>query len=142
MHKALILTFCGLALAGCDQLGIFGIESPAQIAAAQEAEGRAIGSACRHSGRALEDCFARNKKAAKAAIFSGWRDMDAYMRENNIEIMAPPVAASTDTKKTTGEEHPATTTEKPAEVPAKKAGAGHTAVEQPLPAAASGGKMI
>lgn len=142
MHKALILTFCGLALAGCDQLGIFGIESPAQIAAAQEAEGRAIGSACRHSGRALEDCFARNKKASKAAIFSGWRDMDAYMRENNIEVMAPPVAASTDSKKMTGEERPAATTEKPAETPAKKAGAGHTSIEQPLPVPANGGKMI
>lgn len=146
MQKALILTLCGLALAGCDQLGIFGIESPAQIAAAEEAEGRAVGSACRHGGRALEDCFARNKKASKAAIFSGWRDMDAYMRENNIEVMAPaPVAAPTaatpsDTKKITGEEHPAATTGKPAETPAKKAGAGHTSIKRPLPA--NGGKMI
>ncbi len=139
MQKALILTLCGLTLAGCEQLGI---ESPAQIAAAQEAEGRAIGSACRHSGRALEDCYTRNKKASKAAIFSGWRDMDAYMRENNIEVMASPSAAPTDAKKITGEERPAPTTEKPAEPPAKKAGAGHTSTEYPLPTPANGGKMI
>jgi hypothetical protein len=139
MQKALILTLCGLTLAGCDQLGI---ESPAQIAAAQEAEGRAIGSACRHSGRALEDCFARNKKASKAAIFSGWRDMDAYMRENNIEVMAPPTATADPKKKTGDAEPPAEHTDKPAEPPAKKGGAAHTANEHPLPAPANGGKMI
>jgi hypothetical protein len=64
------------------------------------------------------------------------------MRENNIDVMAPPAAAPTDAKKLTGEEHPAATTEKPAETPAKKAGAGHTATEHPLPTPANGGKMV
>jgi len=73
-------------LAGCEQLGI---QTPATVAATREADGRAIGAACRHSGRALEDCFAINKRASKAAIFSGWRDMDVYMRENNIEVVVP-----------------------------------------------------
>lgn len=86
MRQALPLFLFGLLLAGCEQLGI---EDPAKREAAREAEGRAVGSACRHSGRALEECYNLNKKAPKAAIFSGWRDMDAYMRENNIEIIPP-----------------------------------------------------
>lgn len=75
-----------LTLAGCDQLGI---ESPEKIAAARAAEGSAIGGACRHAGRAIEDCYALNKKADKAAIFAGWRDMNDYMRENKIEAVPP-----------------------------------------------------
>ena len=75
-----------LALAGCDQLGI---ESPEKVAAARAAEGSAIGGACRHAGRAIEDCYTLNKKADKAAIFAGWRDMNDYMRENKIEAVPP-----------------------------------------------------
>ena len=82
-------------LSGCEQLGI---EDPAKMAAAKEAEGRAVGSACRHSGRALEDCYRMNPKAQKAAIFAGWRDMDAYMRENKIEVVRPDVAEPVDGK--------------------------------------------
>lgn len=80
----LLAPFCGLLVAGCEQLGI---EDPAKIEAAREAEGRAVGGACRHSGRALEDCYKLNGKASKAAIYAGWRDMDAYMRENNIAVV-------------------------------------------------------
>lgn len=136
MQKILLLTLCGLALAGCEQLGI---ENPAQIAAAKEAEGRAVGSACRHSGRALEDCYALNKKASKAAVFSGWRDMDAYMRENNIETV-PPVGVQ---KKTSPEAAPAEKTDKPAEAPPeKKAGAAHTTTEPSRNIPADNGKMV
>ncbi|MCX8086598.1 MAG: hypothetical protein N3C63_06780 [Rhodocyclaceae bacterium] len=84
MLKAALPVLSLIFLAGCEQLGI---ETPAQAAAAKEAEGRAIGGACRHSGRALEDCYTLNPKASKAAIYAGWRDMDAYMRENNIEVV-------------------------------------------------------
>ncbi len=77
-------------LAGCDQLGI---ESPEKVAAARLAEGNAIGSACRHAGRAIEDCYALNKKADKAAVFAGWRDMNDYMRENKIEPVPPQLNA-------------------------------------------------
>lgn len=66
---------------------MLGIDTPAKLEAAKEAEGRAIGGACRHSGRALEDCYTLNPKASKAAIYQGWREMDAYMRENNIEVV-------------------------------------------------------
>lgn len=77
-----------LPLAGCDQLGI---ESPEKIAAARAAEGAAIGGACRHAGRAIEDCYTLNKKADKAAVFAGWREMNDYMTENKIEVVSPTI---------------------------------------------------
>ena len=52
-------------LAGCEMLGI---PDPAKEAAAKEAEGKAIGSACRHALRAIEDCYTLNPKALKAAL--------------------------------------------------------------------------
>ncbi len=77
-------------LSGCDMLGI---ESPEKVAAAREADGKAVGSACRHAGRAIEDCFAIYKKTDRAAIFAGWRDMNDYMRENKIEPVSPQLQA-------------------------------------------------
>lgn len=77
----LCLTAAASLLAGCDVLGI---ETASQIAEKKESEGRAIGSACRHAVRSVEDCFRSNPKAGKAAVFAGWKDMDAYMRENEI----------------------------------------------------------
>jgi hypothetical protein len=82
---ALIAT-AAVLLAGCDQLGI---ESATQVAAKREAEGKAVGAACRHAGRAIEDCYGLNKKADKAAVFAGWREMNDYMRENNIAVVPP-----------------------------------------------------
>jgi hypothetical protein len=76
-------------LAGCDLFG----ESPEKVAAAREAEGRAIGSACRHAARALEDCYALNKRAEKASVFAGWRDMNDYMRENKMDPVTPQLGA-------------------------------------------------
>jgi hypothetical protein len=77
-------------LAGCDMIGgALGIESPEKVAAARDADGKAIGGACRHAGRAIEDCYTLNKKADKAAVFAGWRDMNDYMRENKIDAVAP-----------------------------------------------------
>lgn len=76
-----------LLLAGCD---IFG-ESAESVAARREAEGKAVGSACRHAMRAIEDCYALNPKAPKASVFAGWREMDEYMRENKLEGVAPTI---------------------------------------------------
>ena len=85
-----VAAFAALLLTGCDALtGALGIESPEKVAAAREAEGKAVGGACRHAGRAIEDCYALNKKADKASVFAGWRDMNDYMRENKIEPVAP-----------------------------------------------------
>ncbi|WP_411969342.1 hypothetical protein [Paucibacter sp. B2R-40] len=75
-------------MTGCEQLGI---EDPAKLAAIKEAEGKAIGSACRHALRAIEDCYTLNPKAQKAAVFNGWKEMDEYMRENKLEGVAPVV---------------------------------------------------
>ena len=87
-HRTLsALALVGL-LAGCEMLGI---PDPAKEAAAKEAEGKAIGSACRHAMRAIEDCYTLNPKAQKAAVFAGWKEMDEYMRENKLEGIAPVV---------------------------------------------------
>lgn len=90
-------------LTGCDQLGI---ETPAQQAARSVAEGKAIGSSCRHAGRALEDCYQINPRVSKAAVFDGWREMDAYMRENKLETVAPqfPLNPPASRKKAAAEE--------------------------------------
>jgi hypothetical protein len=80
-------------LAGCDMLGI---ESPEKVAAVREADGKAVGGACRHAGRALEDCYALNRKADRAAVFAGWREMNDYMRENKIDSVAPQLNAGTE----------------------------------------------
>ena len=79
------------ALVGCDALGI---ETAPQVAAKKEAEAHAIGSACRHAVRSIEDCFGSNPKATKAAMFNGWKEMDQYMREN--EILGMPSQAGPD----------------------------------------------
>ncbi len=68
-------------LAGCEIPGVW----PDPKVVAREAESRAIGSACRHALRGVEDCYVLNPKAQKAAVFAGWKEMDAYMRENKIE---------------------------------------------------------
>ena len=77
-------------LAGCDQLGL---EAASVTAARVEADGKAVGAACRHGGRAIEDCFTLNKRVDKAAIYAGWREMDDYMRENKLEAVAPTLGA-------------------------------------------------
>jgi hypothetical protein len=90
----LILATAPLLLAGCDLLGI---ETPEQIAAKKQAEGQAIGAGCRHAGRSLETCYEMNKRADKAAMFAGWKEMSEYMAENKIEVSPPPAAAAEDT---------------------------------------------
>jgi hypothetical protein len=68
-------------LVGCDALGV---ETATQINAKKDAEARAIGSACRYALRGIEDCFASNNKAGKASVFEGWKEMDQYMRDNQL----------------------------------------------------------
>ena len=82
-------------LAGCDMIGgALGLESPEKVAAAREAEGKAVGGACRHAGRAIEDCYTLNKKADRPAMYAGWREMSEYMRENKIEPVVPQLAGA------------------------------------------------
>lgn len=70
-----------LLLAGCEIPGL----GPDPRVAQRDAEAKAIGGACRHALRGLEDCYTLNPKASKAAVFAGWKEMDAYMRENKLE---------------------------------------------------------
>ena len=79
-------TLALVTLTGCD---IPGMESPERIAAVREADGKAVGGACRHAARAIEDCYAMNRKVDRAAVFAGWREMNDYMRENKIDPVAP-----------------------------------------------------
>ncbi len=92
IRHAFVLSAVLLA-SGCDMLGI---ESAQAVAERKEADGKAVGGACRHAGRALEDCFALNRKADKAAVFAGWREMNDYMRENKIDEVAPQLSAATE----------------------------------------------
>lgn len=76
-------------LSACDALkDRLGIADPAKV----EAEGKAIGGACRHAGQGLEDCYFLNPNADKPAIFAGWKEMNEYMMKNNMEVMPPQLA--------------------------------------------------
>lgn len=84
---AALLVLLPLA-SGCEQIAdLLELPNPARDAARLESEGRAIGSACRHAGRSLEDCYTLNAGAEKAAVFAGWRDMNDYMMEHKLEVV-------------------------------------------------------
>jgi len=90
MRFSLLALLLLLPLAGCDLVNEkLGIEDPNKREARVDAEGRAVGSACRQSGRAIEDCYAIYSWLPKSSVYTGWRDMDAYMRENNLETVEP-----------------------------------------------------
>ena len=116
-----------LSLSACEQVSnALDLPDPKRAAAEAEAEGKAIGSACRQTGRSVEDCFTLNPKAQKAAVFAGWREMNDYMMQHNLETVpsvvptpqatppaaqsaAPAARASTETAATAShpEERPA-----------------------------------
>jgi len=73
-------------LAACDQIAAL------DGTKAREADGFAVGSACRQAGRAIEDCFNMNTDSPKASIFAGWKDMNDYMTQNKLDTVAPKVA--------------------------------------------------
>ena len=80
------LALCAtLLMSGCDLDALLADPKLAQ----READAKAIGGACRHGLRSIEDCYSLNEKSARAAIFAGWKDMDQYMRDNKIEGVAP-----------------------------------------------------
>jgi len=86
--RPLLLSLLILAtvLAGCDQIAVL------DGSKAREADGVAIGSACRQAGRAIEDCFTMNPDSPKASIFAGWKEMNDYMVQNKLETVAPQLA--------------------------------------------------
>ena len=88
MNACLLPVALCLFLAGCDIPGM----GPDPRIALREADGKAIGGACRHALRGIEDCYGLNEKALKTAVFEGWKEMDQYMRENKIEGIRPQLA--------------------------------------------------
>jgi hypothetical protein len=81
MNLRLLIPAVALLLAGCDIPGM----GPDPRIAQREADAKAIGGACRFGLRSIEDCYLLNEKASKADMFTGWKDMDQYMRENKLE---------------------------------------------------------
>ena len=78
----LLLLSLLLTLVGCEKIEAL-LADPR--VAQRIADSKAIGSACRYGMRSIEDCYVKNEKASKAAIFDGWKEMDQYMRENKID---------------------------------------------------------
>lgn len=87
LARALLVALL-ISTAGCDMLSeLLDIPNPAREHAMKEAEGRAVGGACRHAGRSLEDCYALNPGSEKASVFAGWRDMNDYMMEHKLDVV-------------------------------------------------------
>lgn len=84
-RTALLATIAVLSLTGCEIP--FLDDGSAKKAAEMETEGKAIGSACRHALRGVEDCYTLNPEALKSAVFAGWKEMDQYMRDNKLDGM-------------------------------------------------------
>ena len=97
LRASLIAVALSFGLSACDMIQQqMGIENQAAKEARADADGKAVGGACRQSGRAIEDCYSIYSWLPKASIYEGWRDMDAYMRDNKLETVEPqlpPVAA-------------------------------------------------
>ena len=81
MNYRLLIPAIALLLAACDIPGM----GPDPRIAQREADAKAIGGACRFGLRSIEDCYSLNERASKADMFTGWKDMDQYMRDNKIE---------------------------------------------------------
>ena len=117
MTLRLFILTLALLLVGCDIPGM----GPDPRIAQREADGKAIGGACRYAMRGIEDCYQLNERASKTAIFAGWKDMDQYMRENKIEGQAPAAEKAEKEVVIEDKKPPALVKEKPAEAKPKLA---------------------
>ncbi|SFZ78049.1 hypothetical protein [Chitinimonas taiwanensis] len=79
--RIFLLAVLAIALSGCERVS--------ELANQAKLNGRAIGAACRHTGRSLEDCFQRNPRVSKADIFAGWKEMNEYMTKNKLDVIPP-----------------------------------------------------
>lgn len=103
--KRVLLVLSLLLLTGCDQLkDRLGLDDMAR----QEADGKAVGAACRNAGQGLEDCYRLNPDTGKAAIYAGWKEMNEYMIKNNMQIIPPMSTRKTESAAMTGHEAAAT----------------------------------
>lgn len=87
--KLLLLIAATGMLSSCDLSQIPGLDKRLSYE-----DSKAVGAACRHSGRALEDCFALNPSTHQAGVFEGWRDMNDYMMANKLEVVKPEIEVS------------------------------------------------
>ena len=123
MTLRLFILTLALLLVGCDIPGM----GPDPRIAQREADGKAIGGACRYAMRGIEDCYQLNERASKTAIFTGWKDMDQYMRENKMEGQAPAPEKAEKEVVIEDKKPPALVKEKPAEAKPKLADKGKAA---------------
>ena len=63
-----------------------------------------------------------NRKADRAAVFAGWREMNDYMRENKIEEVAPQLSGGAEVAARPAPEPKAAPDDKPAKAGAAKSG--------------------
>lgn len=90
-----ILIITSFLLYGCDY-----ITQPGKDAEEKKmAVAKAVGSGCKQGGRSVEDCFSLNPKVSKDGILLGWKEMDSYMRENNLKEQPPQIKDEQPNKK-------------------------------------------
>lgn len=87
--KILMVASAAAMLSSCDLSQIPGLDGKLSLD-----DSKAVGAACRHSGRALEDCFTLNPKTHQSGVFEGWRDMNDYMLANEIDVVKPEIRNS------------------------------------------------
>ncbi|HJV06579.1 MAG TPA: hypothetical protein VJ642_04600 [Chromobacteriaceae bacterium] len=80
--KLLFLLPLVLVLSGCNWFNT--------VTGLSKESNKAIGAACRQTGRSLEECYLLNPDADKASIYAGWREMHEYMAKNKLDTMPPP----------------------------------------------------
>jgi len=94
MRKTVFFVLVLLLVTACDRLAdMLELPNPGR----EVANAEAIGSACRQTGRSIEDCYALNPDVQKAAIFAGWKSMNGYMMEHNLKEV-PSVVSRTETQ--------------------------------------------
>lgn len=122
INKLLYLMLSLVLLTACERLGV---PDPAKEAALKEADAKATGSACRHAGRAIEDCYSLNPDAARAPVYAGWKEMNDYMRENSMTEVKPVVEASASASASASEEASASASASASGHASAKASASH-----------------
>jgi len=104
-----------LLVTGCDIPGL----GPDPRIAQRESDGRAVGAACRHAMRGIEDCYRLNERAPKTAIYEGWKEMDLYMRENKLEGLPSKITSSAQSAEVTLDDGQSPATKKSASNPSR-----------------------
>ncbi|MCR2746283.1 hypothetical protein [Limnobacter parvus] len=87
--KILMVASAATMLSSCDLSQIPGLDGKLSIE-----DSKAVGAACRHSGRALEDCFTMNPNTYQSGVFEGWREMNDYMIANGLDVVKPEIRNS------------------------------------------------